>query len=297
MNENSIPWADLQVVLAIARGGSLAVAARTMNVSHATMFRRLNDIEQRLGTRLFDRSRTGYTPTGAGEDLAATASRVEDEILGAERRLLARDKAVSGVVRLTTTDTLLAGLVSPLLTAFLHEQPEVALEVVVSNQLLNLTRRDADVAIRPAAAPPENLIGRNIGVIQQAVYGKRDLYAGRSGVPEATDSWVGPDANMGYPALERWMRATGADEKCRYRVDSTQGMLQGVRDGMGVAVLPSYIADADPELVRLTPSVPELAIDLWMLTHPDLRHVGRIRALFDLIVPKLRAALPAAYET
>src|SRR5690554_6333957 len=104
MNEQSIRWDDLQMVWAIADTGSLSGAGRRLGVSHATVFRRLTDMEKRLGVALFERSRTGYTPNSAGEDLAAVARRVEADILGAERRLAGQDLKLSGSVRLTTTD-------------------------------------------------------------------------------------------------------------------------------------------------------------------------------------------------
>ncbi|MDI5986546.1 LysR family transcriptional regulator [Halomonas sp. M4R5S39] len=286
MNEQALHWDDLRVVLAIAETGTLSGAGRRLGASHATLFRRLNAIEQRLGVRLFERARTGYSPTAAGEELAATASRVEAEVLRAERRLVGRDLRLSGVIRVTTTDTLLMGLLSPILADFRRAHPEIVLEVAVSNALFNLSQRDADVAVRPSSSSPEHLVGRRVGSIAQAIYARGD------GAGDAA-AWIGPDRHLGYAPLEAWMADKGADAHCRYRVDTLLGMLAATRDGLGRAVLPCYLADAEPALTRLGEPIPELATELWLLTHPDLRRVARIRAFMAFVAEALAGRLPA----
>lgn len=281
MTEQSLHWDDLRVVQAIAEAGSLSGAGRRLGASHATVFRRLNAIERRLGVALFERSRTGYAPTPAGEDLAATAARVETEVLGAERRVVGRDLRLSGSIRVTTTDTLLMGLLSPIFAGFQRAHPEIVLEVAVSNQLFNLSQRDADVAVRPSPSPPEHLVGRRVGTVAQAVYARAD---------DAADAWVGPDRHLGYAALDAWMADQEANERCRYRVDTMFGMLAAARDGLGRAVLPCYLADAEAALMRLGEPIPELATDLWLLTHPDLRRVARIRAFMAYVAEAVKAS-------
>lgn len=278
MNEQALHWDDLRVVQAIAEAGSLSGAGRRLVASHATVFRRLNAIERRLGVALFERSRMGYSPTPAGEDLAATAARVAVEVLGAERRVAGRDLRLSGSIRVTTTDTLLMGLLSPIFADFQRAHPDISLEVAISNQLFNLSQRDADVAVRPSASPPEHLVGRPVGRIAQAVYARADM---------AADAWIGPDRHLGYAALDAWMEANGTDASCRYRVDTMLGMLMAARDGLGRAVLPCYLADAEPALMRVGEPIAELTTELWLLTHPDLRRVARIRAFMACIAQAL----------
>lgn len=291
MNEQKILWDDLRTVMAIAQAGSLSGAARRLGVSHATVFRRLGDIEQRLGVRLFDRARTGYTPTPAGEDIATVAERVEAEVVEVERRVAGQDHRPSGTVRVTTTDTLLMGLLSPIFAGFRDSYPEIYLEVVVSNQLFNLSRREADVAIRPTMAPPEMLVGRKIGTIAQAVYGRSDTFSSpEDALDFGTADWVGPDERMSYRPLDSWMAAQGLDELCRYRVDTVMGMLGAVCDGIGLAVLPCYLCDGDERLARVGGTIPELSTDLWMLTHPDLRRVARVRAFLNFVARSVRAS-------
>lgn len=289
MNEQKGRWDDLRVVRAIAETGSLSGAGRRLGLSHATVFRRLGAIEVRLGVRLFERARGGYSPTPAGEDLAATAVRVADEVLEVERRLAGQDLQPAGSLRVTTTDTLLFGLLSPIFTAFREAYPEIGLEVALSNNLFNLSRREADVAIRPAQDPPEALVGRKIGTIAQAVYGRADLLDEAlepRGLP--SKSWVGPDETMGYRALERWMERQELQAACHYRLDSLLAIFAAVREGAGLAVLPCYLGDCAPELRRHGAAIPELATDLWLLTHPDLRRVARIRAFLDFVAGAIR---------
>lgn len=280
MNEQLMPWDDLRVVLAIATAGSLAGAARRLDASHATLFRRLNAIEARLGVRLFERSRRGYTPTAAGTELAEVAERIAGEVQEVERRLAGRDLQLSGTLRVTTTDTLLMGLLSPIFADFRRAHPHIQLEVAVSNQRFDLARRDADVALRPSASPPQHLVGRRVALIEQAIYG-------RPGDDPAEAAWIGPDRHLGYDALATWLADAGLEERCHYRIDTLLGMLAAARDGLGCAVLPCYLADAEPALRRLSEPIPALATELWLLTHPDLRRVARIRAFMEFVAAAL----------
>lgn len=286
-----LAWNDFEVVLAIANAGSLSGASRVLGVSHATVFRRLGDIEQRLGVSLFERSRTGYRPTLAGEELAGTARIMDEAALDAERKVAGRDLEPSGEIWTTTTDSLLMGLLSPLFTQFQHKYPGIVLDVAVSNQLFNLTRREADVAIRPSNAPPENLIGRPLTAIGQAVYGHRslNLTPGTSIKSLASQPWIGAGSRLQDSALDQWMDKHALKTACVYRVDTLVNILSAVRSGMGLAVLPCYLADEDPDIIQLTNPIPELEYGLWFLMHPDLRGVVRIHAFMDFLTEAVRA--------
>ncbi|SHF23148.1 LysR substrate binding domain-containing protein [Modicisalibacter ilicicola DSM 19980] len=169
--------------------------------------------------------------------------------------------------------------------------PDITLEVAVSNQLFSLAKREADVAIRPSLAPPETLVGRRIGTIAQAIYTRRNELSPNATSTEGTSAhdWIGPDERLAYRALETWMTDQGHDARCHYRVDTLLGMQAAVRDGIGRAALPCYLGDADETLTRVGEPIPKLATDLWLLTHPDLRRVARIRALLDFVANKVNA--------
>lgn len=286
-----LAWNDFELILAIVNSGSLSGASRALDVSHATVFRRLGDIEQRLGVTLFERSRTGYQPTLAGEELAATARIMDEAALAAERKVAGRDLEPSGEIWATTTDSLLMGLLAPLFTQFRQQYPSIVLDVAISNQLFNLTRREADVAIRPSNRPPENLIGRPLTTIGQAVYGHRSLGL-TPGAPIETlvsQPWIGAGPRLQDSALAQWMDNNELKAACVYRVDTLVSILSAIRSGMGLAVLPCYLADEDPDIIQLTDPIPELEYGLWFLMHPDLRGVVRIHALMDFLTEAVRA--------
>ena len=295
MNEQ-IRWDDLSVVLAVSDTGSLSGAGRRLRLSHATVFRRLKAMEQRLGVVLFERTRGGYAPTSAGADLAEVARRMQADIQAAERRVIGRDLALSGTLRITTTDTLLEGLLTPVLASFRADHPDIHLEVTLSNEVFNLSERDADVAIRPTDSPPDHLVGRRIGRIEQAVYGHRDYDQGQ---PDQDALWIGPDRHLGYRALDRWFARQGLDRQCRFRTDSMLAMKTAAVGGLGLSVLPCYLADACPSLTRRGPVIDELATDLWILTHPDLRRVARVRTFMRHVadgLPAVQAGLSESGE-
>jgi len=281
-----LAWNDFEIILAIATEGSLSGASRVLGVSHATVFRRLGEVEQRLGVTLFERSRTGYRPTLAGEELADTARIMDEAALAAERKVAGRDLEPSGEIYTTTTDSLLMGLLAPLFTQFQDKYPAIVLDVAVSNQLFNLTRREADVAIRPSNLPPDNLIGRRLATIGQAVYGHRSLglTPGASIDTLASQPWIGAGPRLQDSALDQWMTKHELKAACVYRVDTLVSILSAIRSRMGLAVLPCYLADNDPEIIQLSDPIPELEYGLWFLMHPDLRGVVKIHALKDFLM-------------
>ncbi len=279
---NVLDWNDYQTVLRIAEAGSLSGAAHRAGSSHPTMFRRINAVEEKLGVRLFERFRTGYRLTTAGEEVAATARQMEELTIETERRVSGRDLRPSGVVRVATTDTLLCGLLAPEIARLRQAEPDITLDVVVSNEISDLAFREADIAIRPATAPDEQLVGRRLGLIKQAVYASHSLEIEDTDQPDwAALPWIGPGPSMTYPQLHAWMRAEGCDGACVCKMNSVLSMYAAARAGIGVALLPCYLAEPDRNLRRLGPAIEGLAIDLWLLTHPDLRHTARVRAVLD----------------
>lgn len=274
----SLDLQDLHLVHAIANAGSLAAAARSLGVNHSSAFRRLGALEDRLGARLFERTRTGYLPTPAGEAALTTARHLLEELDALQTRLAGADLRPSGVVRVTTTDTLVDFL-APMLLAFRAAHPEVTIELVISNVLFTLSRRDADVAVRPSATVPEHLVGRRVAGLATGIYGTpAQLQQVERGVDIRSLSWVAPDESLSHLASARWIAREIAPERIGLRASTLVALVAVSRQGLGAAALPCYLADADAGLRRLTPPLPEMATSLWLLTHPDLRRVARVRA-------------------
>ncbi|MCW2239712.1 LysR family transcriptional regulator [Azospirillum canadense] len=289
--QDRVGWQDLRLVLAIGTSGTLAGAARDLGIDHSTAFRRLGALEAKLGVRLFDRARDGYAPTPAGEVMVATAGRMDAEIADLERLLAGQDLRPSGTVRVTTTDTLI-GLLTPVFAAFRHFFPEIVLEVIVTNAFLTLTKRDADVAIRPAATAPETLVGRRMATIATAVYDVGSVETAVDLDDLGAHAWVGPDDSLAHLGFARWLRARVPPEQVTYRSNTLLGLLAAVRAGLGLAMLPCFLADLDPALRRVGPLMPEMETGLWLLTHPDLRKVARVRTFLDFMAEELGRCRP-----
>src|SRR3954469_24475848 len=173
----NLAWDDFRLIKAIADAKGLPTAAERLGVNHSTVFRRLRQIEAALGVPLFERHRLGYVPTAAGEEMVALADRLDEDITAFTRKVSGRELSPAGELRVTTNDSLLVHLLTPLFAVFLRQCPDMRLDIVLSNQPLNLSKRDADVAIRATDNPPETLVGRRVATIAWAVYGRRDDFS------------------------------------------------------------------------------------------------------------------------
>ena len=277
-------WDDLRVFLAVARSGSLATGAKALGLNHSTVLRRLARLEGALEVRLFERFQSGYQLTDAGEQLHARLDPVAEQIDAAQRQVTGRDAELGGTIRLTTTDTLFHGLLAPILASFRRAHPGIVLQVVVNNHFLNLTRREADVAVRPADQPPPLLAGRAVGKVQTAPYATRAYLARarRQGIgTEDWDrhDWVAPDDTLGHLKQARWLARHVPADRHAIRLDTLLGMVDAVRAGFGAGMLICALAERHKDLKRLAPPDPALDTEVWVLTHADLRQVRRIRTL------------------
>lgn len=282
----SLDWDDLRFALAVASGGSLAAGGRRLGVSHTTVLRRIAALERRLGARLFERLPSGYALTPRGEELVEAARNVDETIGRLELRLVGADLSVSGTVRVTTTDTLVASLLPEILAGLKAAHPDIEVELTTSNLFLNLTRREADIAIRPADDPPPALFGRRIASVGFAVYGRRAAATRRKTTPpqEFRDRpWIVPDDSLSSTAAARWIGAELAGVQIAARADSFVTMAALAEAGIGVAALPCYLGDHCVGLARLSPPIEAMRTGLWLLTHEHLRRTARIRTFMEFV--------------
>jgi DNA-binding transcriptional LysR family regulator len=277
----NLEWDDLRYILAVASERSLAGAARSLGVNHTTVLRRVDAFEKRLGLRLFERLPTGYVLTAGGEELIATARDIDERVTRLERKLAGRDLRLTGAIRVTTTDTLMGSILPGIIAEFRERHPGIAVEIAVSNLMLNLTKRDADVAIRPVKDPPETLVGRRVGKVAFAIYGSAAYLEKHNGKALDSHRWVGPDDSLAATSVARWMRAELRDSEIALRADSLLALCQAAQAGLGLAALPCYLGDTASGLVRAHRPIPAMATALWVLTHEDLRHTARIRAFTE----------------
>ncbi|RQP22308.1 LysR family transcriptional regulator [Piscinibacter terrae] len=279
---------DLRFISAIARSGTLAGAARQLRVNHATAFRRLEAMESRLGVRLFERGGGRYTPTPEGEALAKAGSLVEETAAEALRKVAGKDLRPSGLVRITTTDTIAQTVLPGLLMPLRSQCPDISLQVIATNELQSLSKRDADIAIRPSSQPPEHLLGRRIGTIGYGVYGQANALGAwrgqRSDWPAwSTAPWIAVDDSLGQHRSLRWLSKHVNVADLSMRCSSFMSIAHACAGGLGLAVLPCMVGDALPSLRRVGPRLAELDTEAWLLTHADLRDMARIRVVMDAL--------------
>lgn len=284
-----IDWEDLRLVLAVREAGTLTGAARRLGVDHSSAFRRLGALEKRLGVRLFERARDGYAPTPAGEATVASARRMLEDLSELERRLAGEDLRPSGSIRVTTTDSLVDFL-APLFGAFRAAHPQIAVELAVANAFFTLTRRDADVAIRPAAEAPEALAGRRVTSLATALYAAPAYVARNADRALEEHDWIGLDESLAHLGSARWMQARISPARIVARSSSVLALRSLARGALGVAPLPCYLGDEDETLVRVQAApIAEMESALWLLVHPDLRRVARIRAFLGFAAEWIEA--------
>jgi DNA-binding transcriptional LysR family regulator len=288
MSANTAPalsLADLPLVLALSRQRTLGGAAEKLGVDLSTVFRRLNALERRLQVRLFDRSPRGYSLTAAGERAAAAAERVETEMLALDREISGRDQQLSGVLRITASETLSHAVMPRLLAAFQQAHPRIQLVLTIDNRMLDLSRREADVALRVRRPADPALFGRRLTHIGWAFYGPQGTPAlrrdGRS-FNFARHTVIGWDEPATIIASEWVARHVPAD-RVHFRCNSLVNQLAAVKAGLGIALLPCYLADPEPAVRRVSPVLADLQSELWIVTHQDLRHTARIRAFLTVI--------------
>lgn len=278
-------WNDLKIFMAIADAGSLAGAARTLGQNHSTVFRRLNALEDAVRTRLFDRLPAGYLLTPAGERMLELARQADDAIQTIDRELAGRDLEPTGSVRLTTAPNLARTMVPGALKALRKTHPGITVEVAVGDSDYDLNRREADLALRATSRPPEHLVGRMAMTIDWWVCG-----GARSAALRAEDlaraHFVGAERALMRLEAFRWLEAQHGD-RIVARANDLSTMAALAKAGVALALLPS---DQRERGLKRLYRVPHLSGELWLLTHPDLRNVRRIRAVWDALVDAIEVA-------
>lgn len=278
--------ADLPLILALSRERTLAGAAEALDVDLSTVFRRLNALETRLRVRLFDRSTRGYQLTSAGERAASAAERVESELIALDREISGRDQQLSGVLRVTASETLSHAVLPQLFSRFRALHPRIQLVLGIDNRVLDLSRREADVALRVRRPNDSGLFGRRLTGIAWAFYGPADtpsnLRREGKGFNFSRHVVIGWD-EPGRIIAGEWIAAHVPVERIAYRSNSLVNQLMAVRAGVGIAVLPCYLADRDDRVRRISGVLPDLASELWIVTHQDLKNTARIRAFLSVI--------------
>lgn len=291
----SVPmdWDDLKILLALSRKRSARAAAQELGISNSTVTRRLDDLERDLGARLFDRTPEGYRMTQSGENLLPTAEHVEELLFSAERQVSGVDQELQGLIRLTLPTASGLNVIVPRLAAFAEQYPGIELEVITSADALDLGRREADIAIRvfPAGvAPPESLIGRRISAMTASAYVREDLLNPEDPEDVSHLTWIGY-RTTGL-ADDPWKLCRNGHLPVRHIIGDVNLQLEAVKNGMGMVFGACSIFREVPGIVRVPGEEVHHFLDIWVLSHRDLRLSARMRILREILADELSLLRP-----
>jgi DNA-binding transcriptional LysR family regulator len=281
-----LDYPDLALILALVRGGSLARASQLLKVDVSTVFRAVRRLEAALGQQLFEKSRAGYLPTNLAQTLAEQAERAEQALEAARIGVEQGGEVVSGTVRLTCTDSVLQGLLLPALAQFMPNYPALTIELSTSNDFANLSRRDADIALRLTRTPPEHLVGRQLAKISYRVCASSRYLQNVDASDLTALTWIAPDDFLPDHPTVAWRRQHLPGVTPGYRCNSMLSVTELVRAGLGVAALPDFLITEGVQAL----SEPLHGYDtaLWLLTRPDCRALRSVVTLFDELGRVLR---------
>ena len=292
-------WDDLRLVLAIARATNLTAAANAMGVSHSTVFRRLNSLEARLASKMFERLASGYRLTESGTQVVQAAERIEHEALALEREIAGRDTHLSGRLRVTCSETLALRFVTAELARFRRAHPGIVVDLLVENRMLDLTRRETDVALRAERPKRGDFIGRKLSSIHWALYASPS-YLKTVLVPRRVHD-LQHHSIIGWADLPPPMKVVAwIEEKVRpasiqFRSNSLVNQMNAAEEGLGVAVLPMYLVADNPNLIRIQGPLKELVTELWIITHRSLRNTARVRTFMEFVGQRIKRRM-ATYD-
>ncbi|HEX5379363.1 MAG TPA: LysR family transcriptional regulator [Phenylobacterium sp.] len=288
MQYRRMDWDDLRYMLAVARSGSALSAARVLGVNQSTVIRRIVQAECAVGAQLFERQRTGYRLTELGRQVVETAERVEAEITTLTNLLEAQQRALGGVVRLTLSETLANRLVAPGLLQFQKRYPAVLVELITEDRRLDLARGEADIALRAGSRPEgAGVVARRMPDAAWNLYCSR-AYAAENGAPARREeipghAIIGMEGRMAGLPAPLWLQASAPDTFIRFRSNSLTNLVSNLRAGLGLATLPCFVGDGEPDLMRCLPHIPELDSEVWLVIREDLRATPHIRAFADFL--------------
>jgi len=284
-----IDWDDVRYFLAVARSGSVRAAAERLGVNHSTVLRRIAQLEERLGAHMFVKLPSGYRLTDAGEEVLEFADQMEASSNQLETRVFGRDQSVRGLLRVTLAPPLATHLLMPDFAEFVRLHPGVEMEVLPSDEPVNLTNREADVAIRVVydrTALPLHLHGLKGPELFGGVYMSRDLLAAwRAGAPDRI-RWIVKNIH-GIPDWAREGEPPVAEVPFRTTDAGTQ--VVAARQGLGMTMLPCFVGDADPLLARVPGTALHMHGTLWLLTHGETRKTKRVRLFTEFLTRRLSA--------
>ncbi len=280
-------WSDLNLVLAICRSGTLSGAAKSLGINYTTVFRRINAIEKKLEVRLFDRQPTGYVMTEAGEVIKRSAERIDEEVMALSRELLGKDLRLQGSIRITAPEGVALRLLAPHLASFCQQHPDITMELIATSSPLRLSKREADLAVRVTNKPPDTYIGREVCKCRHGIYASPGYLENNQDLSLDEHLWVMSEDSFEFSPFPTWRRKFHPKARVVFSSNNTIAVIDAAKRGLGVTLLPCFLGDSEPGLVRTIHTPEELNFSLWVLIHPDLKNTARVKALMTYLLSEL----------
>jgi len=275
-------WDDLRFFIALAREGSVSAAGRILGVKHTTVARRIRALEERLGTRLFDHLRSGYAMTQAAENIFEHVLAMEAHAQGVDREAFGHDAELAGPLKLTVAHDIADRLIVPKLRAFTEAYPHIDLQLLTTTGLVDFAAREADIAVRLTAKPPDYLIGREVMRLRHGVYGTTRTLRRRH---EQVDVILFRRGDERPP----WVTENFPDARIVLRVDDVSSMAAATRNHLGLSRMPCFMGDADAGLRRLDVPLTPSDWGVWILSHVDLRSTARVRVCREFLLKTIQS--------
>ncbi len=286
-------WDDYRFVLAVHRAGTVSAASRRLGVDHATVIRRIDRLERRLGEKLFHRRASGYTATQAGLALVATADAVESAIIHGEAAVGRAASGLVGTVRIGAPDGFGSSFLAPRLTALVERHPDLDIELVATARLFSLSKREADIAIGLSLPPEGRIVGRKLTDYGLKLYAAPAYLAAHPPIRERRDlqghRFIGYIDDLLYSSELDYLHQVAPGASARLRSANLTAQLQATVAGLGIAVLPCFMAAGRGDLACVLPDEVSLIRGFWLMMHADSRDLARIRAVADYIYATVEA--------
>jgi DNA-binding transcriptional LysR family regulator len=281
-----LDWNDLRHFVALAREGTLSGAARSLGVDHVTVARRVAALEAATALKLVDRRARSYALTDAGRRIAATAAPMENIAFAVERAAQAARPGISGEVSISAPPSLATALVAPRLIALRRRHPGIRIKLIGEKRAASLNRREADLALRLSRPAEPGLIARKVGYFGFALYGAPAYL--RETPPQAF-AFIAYDSSMENAPQQQWLKAIAGRRDIVLRTSDLENQAAAARAGVGLAALPHFLGDGDPQLARYQSGDKPVNRDIWLIVHRDLRRAPAVRAVMDFLADCLKA--------
>lgn len=279
-------WDDLRFVQAVVDAGSVNAASQHLGVNHATVLRHIASFEDRFGIKVFDRSAKGYRVLPASKPLIEAIETVAQAVQAVERTISGQSEKPSGDVKLTSTDTFSSTILPGIIRDLQVSSPMIRISLQTTNAHVNLSHLDADITVRPAMALPSDLQGTAAAKLGFAIYGLADQITGLR--RDEPTSWLSVGSLLSRSLPAKWIAEQVPNAQICTTADSFVTLRDLAKAGLGVTMLPCCLGDDDPDLARLNNDAPQIEVDIWVATHPDMANVPRIKTVCEALIAGLQ---------